>query len=131
ITGLKRGKYTIEVFYIGFDSLKITVSLVNKNEHLDIKLPYSDLQLREVVVIGDHFTTGRIEQSQTVQTISQRFLQQQNAGTIINSLQKLPGISSINTGVGIAKPVIRGMSFNRVLVMDKGIRQEGQQWGLD
>ncbi len=51
--------------------------------------------------------------------------------TFINTLEKLPGISSINTGVGISKPVIRGLSLNRVIVNEYGIKQEGQQWGVD
>lgn len=39
------------------------------------------------------------------------------------------GISQITTGSGISKPVIRGLGYNRVLVVNDGIRQEGQQWG--
>ena len=41
----------------------------------------------------------------------------------------MAGINAINTGVGIAKPVIRGMSYNRIMVNDQGVKQEGQQWG--
>lgn len=53
------------------------------------------------------------------------------ANTFVNTLERMPGMSAINTGVGIAKPVIRGMSLNRVIVNEYGIKQEGQQWGLD
>ena len=60
-----------------------------------------------------------------------RIFGKNNGGTFANSLEKLPGISTINTGVGISKPVIRGMSFNRIMVNDRGIKQEGQQWGAD
>ncbi|MDZ7608213.1 MAG: TonB-dependent receptor [Cyclobacteriaceae bacterium] len=131
ITGLARGQYELQFFYIGYDTLTVNVAIDKKDVHLDIKMQENHLSLNEVIVFGDHYRTGRVEQSQTVVTVGEDFIKSQNTGTLMNSLQKLPGISAINTGVGIAKPVIRGMSFNRVLVMDKGIKQEGQQWGAD
>ena len=124
-------RHRLHFTYIGYDTLTTEVEVHSKDVHLDIRLQTSEIELSEVIIIGDHFKTGRMEQSQTVQTIDADFLKQQNSGTLINSLQRIPGINAINTGVGIAKPVIRGMSFNRVLVMDKGIKQEGQQWGAD
>ena len=48
---------------------------------------------------------------------------------ISKSISKLPGVSVITTGPGIAKPSIRGLSFNRVVVYNQGIRLENQQWG--
>ena len=53
-----------------------------------------------------------------------------NASTnIIEALTRKPGVSSITTGPGISKPVIRGLSSNRIITMNDGIKQEGQQWG--
>jgi iron complex outermembrane receptor protein len=48
---------------------------------------------------------------------------------ISNSISKLPGVSIISTGAGIGKPSIRGLSFNRVVVLNQGMRLENQQWG--
>jgi iron complex outermembrane receptor protein len=48
---------------------------------------------------------------------------------ISNSISKLPGVSIISTGSGIGKPSIRGLSFNRVVVLSQGMRLENQQWG--
>jgi iron complex outermembrane recepter protein len=131
ISGLKHGAHILRITYIGYDTLIIKVDLHDKDVHLDIKMHMDNIELNEVIVIGDHFRTGRVEQSQTVQSVDAAFIKNSNSGTLINSLQKIPGINAINTGVGIAKPMIRGMSFNRVVVMDRGIKQEGQQWGAD
>ena len=131
IRNLSRGRYTLEVHYLGFDSVHTVVEVKNSDIHLDIRLREQDRHLQEVIVIGDHYQTGRVEQSLTVRSMGDSEIRKLNAGTLVNSLQKIPGINAINTGVGIAKPVIRGMSFNRVIVMDKGINQEGQQWGAD
>lgn len=47
------------------------------------------------------------------------------------TLSYLPGVSAQSTGVGIARPVIRGMSGQRIVVVERNIKQEGQQWGSD
>lgn len=66
---------------------------------------------------------------------SQRFdaaqLQQNAQGTLAKLLERVPGVKAMNVGVGIAKPVIRGLSGNRIGVFYNGLRQEGQQWGND
>jgi iron complex outermembrane receptor protein len=37
----------------------------------------------------------------------------------------------MDIGSGFAKPMIRGMGFNRIAVSENSIKQEGQQWGAD
>lgn len=63
--------------------------------------------------------------------ISKQMLLESFSNTFVQALDRLPGINSISTGVGIAKPVIRGLTSNRVIVTEYNIKQEGQQWGLD
>lgn len=53
----------------------------------------------------------------------------QPSTNIIDAIAHQPGVSQITTGSGISKPVIRGLGFNRVVVVNDGVRQEGQQWG--
>ncbi len=48
---------------------------------------------------------------------------------IVDALSRTPGVSQISTGPAISKPTIRGLGYNRLIVMNDGIRQEGQQWG--
>lgn len=43
----------------------------------------------------------------------------------------LAGVNMIQTGAEIAKPMINGMSNNRILILNNGVRQEGQQWGAE
>jgi len=63
--------------------------------------------------------------------ISCEDLLKHHGNTLAGSLERVPGLSAIHTGTGIAKPVIRGLSLNRIVVNEYGIKQEGQQWGLD
>ena len=48
---------------------------------------------------------------------------------ISKSISKLPGVSIVSTGPGISKPSIRGLSYDRVVVYNQGVRLENQQWG--
>ena len=89
----------------------------------------SDVKLSEVVVTG---LTGsqKLKQSPSpVSIISPRQLEAQPSTNIIDAIAHQPGISQVTTGSGISKPVIRGLGYNRVVVVNDGIRQEGQQWG--
>jgi iron complex outermembrane recepter protein len=45
------------------------------------------------------------------------------------SLEGISGVSSLSTGNSISKPIIHGLHSNRILVINNGVRQEGQQWG--
>jgi len=47
------------------------------------------------------------------------------------SLKSIAGVNSLQTGPSISKPVIHGVYSNRVLIMNNGVRQEGQNWGND
>src|SRR3546814_9647292 len=49
----------------------------------------------------------------------------------MKTLERLPGVQTIGIGSGQSKPLIRGLGFNRVVVVDRGIKHEGQQWGSD
>lgn len=48
--------------------------------------------------------------------------------TLTDLLTKVPGVNALSTGLGIAKPVIRGLYGNRVLVLLSGLKFDNQQW---
>ena len=89
----------------------------------------SCVHLSEVVVTGLTGSTRINQLPAPVAVISPEELQSHSSTNIIDAISHQPGISQITTGSGISKPVIRGLGYNRVLVVNDGIRQEGQQWG--
>lgn len=131
IQKLQPGRYHLHVTFIGYAPAGADVLLSRQNRQIDFSLKPSTLELSEVFVEANPFRTGPLEQSLSIETISRDFLEKYSTGTFAGTLEKLPGITAIKTGVGIAKPVVRGLSFNRVIVNDRGIKQEGQQWGAD
>ena len=90
---------------------------------------FRHLELNEVVVTGLSGDTKVKEMPSPVSVIRPADLAARASTNIIGSIASEPGISEITTGGGISKPVIRGMGYNRVIVVNDGVRQEGQQWG--
>lgn len=63
--------------------------------------------------------------------VNQDYIEKNYAGSFAKSLENLPGISAMGIGSGNSKPIIRGLGFNRLVVAENGVKQEGQQWGAD
>lgn len=104
-----------------------TVKLVNSKKHQ----PMTETSVKlDEVVITSFVGNQRVKQSPApVSIISARQLEAQPSSNLIDAIAHIPGVSQVTTGSGISKPVIRGLGFNRVLVVNDGVRQEGQQWG--
>ena len=90
---------------------------------------YRHLNLKEVVVTGSTGDIRLADASVPVALLGQAELPTIAATNIIDAVAHLPGVSQITTGSGISKPVIRGLGYNRIVVVSNGVRQEGQQWG--
>ena len=87
------------------------------------------LNLKEVMVTGAVGSTKAGASPLPVQVVTGNMLSHTSSTNLIDAVAKQPGVSQITTGGGISKPVIRGLGYNRVVVVKDGIRQEGQQWG--
>ncbi|WP_316818729.1 TonB-dependent receptor [Pedobacter nyackensis] len=88
-------------------------------------------QLKEVVIKDKRLLLRQEEESLNVITVGSDFIQRNLGGSLMKTLERLPGIKTIGIGSGQSKPLIRGLGFNRVVVVDKGVKHEGQQWGAD
>lgn len=125
---LTPGAYTLEVSFLGFDTQRKDFVLAQKPLNLSIVLSSREQVLQTVVITADH---AKQENTLSSEHLTLNFISQQRGGSFAQSIEKLPGLSAITVGAGIAKPVIRGLSFNRIIVNSQGIKQEGQQWGAD
>ena len=90
---------------------------------------YRHLQLNEVMVTGVTGDTKLKHSTAPISVVTGKELRQTTATNVIDAVAKQPGMAQISTGGGISKPVIRGLGYNRIIVMHEGVRQEGQQWG--
>ncbi len=130
ISNIVPGIYEIKVSYIGYKTLIDTVR-INGNKIYNIKLLYSPLDLQEVVITDNYAETRKKEESLNIEIANKEYLQQNLGGSLMKTIERLPGVSTIDIGSGQSKPVIRGLGFNRIVVVENGIKHEGQQWGAD
>ena len=90
---------------------------------------FRHLNLNEVTVTGVTGDTKLKHATAPVSIVTPQILRATAASNIIDAISHQPGVSQITTGSSISKPIIRGLGYNRVVVMSEGVRQEGQQWG--
>ena len=90
---------------------------------------FRHLELKEVMVTGAVGDMKMKESPMPIMMLQAKELRQLPSTNLIDAIAKQPGVSQITTGSGISKPVIRGLGYNRIVVVNDGIRQEGQQWG--
>lgn len=102
--------------------------VLDKSLHKDLWLHVDARQLTAVQVIGEKKTDIA---TATTSHIGSLQLFQASGQTLGESLRSVPGLNSIQTGPSISKPVIHGLHSNRVLILNNGVRQEGQQWGTE
>ena len=122
------GRYLVEISSIGYKTLIESVDIKGTTEKNFI-MTASTLEQEGVTVTGVS-TPTRIRQSpQPVTVLKRDELVHISSTNIINSLTHVAGVNTLTTGPAISKPFIRGLGYNRVVTINDGIRQEGQQWG--
>ncbi len=87
--------------------------------------------LDEVIVQGNTNKRVQMQSPLGVLSVSKTFIKENFAGSLMQSLEKIPGVQAMSVGSGQSKPAIRGLGFNRMIVAENGIKHEGQQWGED
>ncbi len=128
LNNLPNGELKLTFSYIGFATQNKTIALQEKEMQLNISLEEKAFQMDEVIV-STAFNKLQSQNVMKVEHASIRSLQQKGTSTLIEGLATIPGVSQVSTGTSIGKPVIRGLSGNRVLVYSQGVRIENQQFG--
>jgi iron complex outermembrane recepter protein len=121
------GLYKLTVYYVGFDNRSISVKIPSLSK-VTITLVQSSTQLEDVVIEGERRSASV---SQTTGLLQKDDLEALHGKPLGESLKEIPGVSAIQTGPSIFKPVIHGLHSQRILILNNGIRQEGQQWGIE
>ena len=124
--GLCAGTYSIRITHSSYDTVVKTVTLAQRL-HLDLDLIPSRNTLQEVTVTG----VRGVQNTGTKKELAGRELEETRGQSLAEALTKINGVSLLQTGSNISKPVIHGLHSNRILTINNGIRQEGQQWGTE
>ncbi len=128
IRNLPAGTYLVEAGYVGYKRILKTITF-SKDVTADFALSVSITEENEVVVTGTSKATSIRRNPIPIVSVNKQYLQQNLSTNIIDAISRVPGINAVTTGPNVSKPFIRGLGFNRILTLNDGVRQEGQQWG--
>ena len=128
IQNIPQGKYLLEISHLGYTSIIETIEFT-ADVQKDFLLNPSFIENQTVTVMGVSSASSAKRTPIPVNIIKREDLFRNVSTNLIDNLAKTAGVSQVSTGPAISKPFIRGLGYNRVIVVNDGIKQEGQQWG--
>jgi len=125
---LSPGNYIIEASYIGYTIATKNIKILN-NTYIDFTLNHTAVESSNVTVTSFLRATSSRKTPTPITIIKKEDLLKGSGTNLIDALSQTPGVTQLTTGPAISKPIIRGLGYNRVMVLNDGVKQEGQQWG--
>ena len=125
---VSRGRLRLVVSYVNYLPRVIDV-VANDDVRIEVLLSQQLAPMREVVVQGARQQAAA--PTQDVVTLTQAEVDEHRGQTFADVLRQVPGITVMQTGPSIAKPMLHGMAGTRLVTLNAGIAQEGQQWGAE
>ena len=129
-SSLPQKKLKLQISCLGYEAVVKWVDLSTGDKHLNISLAYSIVEIDEVTLSAGFVNSQDLS---VVKIASQSVsnLNQSASPSLLQNLSAEPGVEMISQGTAIMKPVIRGLSGNRVLSIYQGARIENQAWGKE
>ncbi len=124
---LCKDSYLLTISHEDCESLTQTIEL-KKDTFKKIRLEHHLNELDEIMVISDNRNNSR---TLFENKISKDVLEDYNSRTLGEVLKTVTGISSLNSGNYLSKPVINGLHSSRVILINNGVRIEDQEWGIE
>lgn len=126
---LPKGKHKIVISFAGFETLIRQIEIIN-DEHSEVfKLKMTSLQTDEVVITGNPYANNPLNTPQDIISINYWSKLKLENSSLGKTIESIPGIYNLSAGNVAGKPVIRGHSGERVLILNDGISLEYQQYG--
>ena len=120
------GKYHVSISHIRCETQELYLH-ISGDTVLTIFLDHNSHLLNEVSITGEG---GEVTTEETQSLNSENITQNSNKN-LASMLENISGVSTINNGSGISNPVVDGLYGNRISILNNGIVQSGQQWGVD
>ncbi len=123
---LCKGSYTIVVNHMSCDSIKYKFT-IQQNIIQNFKLPHAINELENVIVNAKR----DLNVNSIKEVLSSKIVDATRGQSLGEVLSRANGVTVLQTGSTIFKPVIHGLHSQRVLLINNGVRLESQQWGSD
>jgi iron complex outermembrane recepter protein len=126
---LPKGDFSIQFSRLGYQSFAKTVTIRDTLLTLTIYLSRQSIRTDVVTVIADAEKRLKQDVARTAESVTANTMRENGALTLADGLTQVAGVSQITSGAGISKPVIRGLSGNRIQAVVLGMRFDNQNWG--
>ena len=128
IENLCDGEITLVISHISCETKTVTF-LVKGDTYKSIALEHHIEALNEVSIKGNATKKETSTGQETV--LKSADLKRYTSLSLGDALKEVPGVSSINTGNSIVKPMINGLYGSRLLIMNNNVRLQDQEWGIE
>lgn len=125
INKLCEGRYTVVVSHVSCQPDTLSL-LIDKNTRQDLYLEHHAEALGQITIVGRGLAVQNSDRERTIGLNTIERYSQRNLGDV---LKELPGVSSLNTGNNIVKPVIQGLYGSRIITVNHGVRMQDMEWG--
>jgi len=126
---LCKGPVRILISSIGYQTLDTTI-VINRNQRINFMLKASDIHLHYFEITANYIANQEL-QTVTKNTLEKKELLELQGLSLGDELKEIPGVNVLKSGATISKPIIHGLHSNRILILNNGVRLEGQQWGSE
>lgn len=127
-SNLCAGTYTI-TFTHPECAVKTVKVILNESVVRNVSLEHHINELDKIQVQVDVHDNHRSSQTQT--RINQSTLESYSGGSLGDALESVAGVSALRTGNSVVKPIIQGLYGSRVAIVNRGLRQQDQEWGIE
>ena len=127
IPPLCQGSYHVSVSHIGCQTKELYLTVTHDTTLL-LQLEHHSQIMDELAIAA---TAIQEATTQELMLIDAYAISQNTDKNMANMLDNLAGVSTLRNGNNIAKPVVNGLYGNRLILLNNGVAQSGQQWGAD
>ena len=128
ISNLCSATYQLQISHPSCSTKAFSI-LINDDTQKTFKLEHHLESLNEIIVNGKK--TNRATKSIYENLVDQQTITTFSSGSLGDALNSISGVSSLNTGNTVVKPMINGLHSSRVLIINNGVQMQDQEWGAE
>lgn len=128
ISNLCSATYQLQISHPSCSTKAFSV-LIKDDTQKTFKLEHHLESLNEIIVSGKK--TNRATKSIYENLVDQKTITTFSSGSLGDALNSISGVSSLNTGNTVVKPMINGLHSSRVLIINNGVQMQDQEWGAE
>lgn len=128
ISNLCSATYQLQISHPSCSTKAFSV-LIKDDTQKTFKLEHHLESLNEIIVSGKK--TNRATKSIYENLVDQQTITTFSSGSLGDALNSISGVSSLNTGNTVVKPMINGLHSSRVLIINNGVQMQDQEWGAE